>query len=494
MVTSAKEVLMMFQRLIVCLFLFVVGMTYGDEKKNCPELTGQVILRSNENYDKARLVSNYYTSKNSFPNVIVYCQTTQDVQNAVKWARCHNLPIRVRSGGHNHEGFSTGTGVIVIDVSKMKKVQVDKVKSIAKVEPGIIGGELYRKLFLEGFTQVGGTCEEVGISGLVLTGGIGPLLRKHGLSCDNLISFEIVDAKGDVLQVASDNEHKDLFWACCGGGGGNFGVVTSLVLKIYPAKQVTWFHLGWDWNQPVEKVIAAWQEFFLKDDNNRWFSHLDLWAKPFSIDRFKKQPIKVMGVFYGTPEDAKRELAPLLTIGKLNDETIELVNWDKSIKLFEDSTAVFITDKPEYKSTGAYAKSRLPDEAISILVETLRNSKTPLLNVLLFTLGGALRDKAPSDTAFFYRDAQIFFQYSSQWLKEKEDVQQIKELDALRERLLPYTKGDYPGNPDRSLKDYLTEYWGGNVARLCCVKRKYDPENIFRFEQSIPPADQECVR
>ena len=128
------------------------------DKETCPELSGHVILPKNTDYQKARLVSNYYVSKNSYPNVIVYCQNTQDVKNAVRWARCHKMPVRVRSGGHNHEGFSTGSGAIVIDVSKMKKIFISPSGNFVSVEPGNTGGELYATLFRHGLTQVGGTC------------------------------------------------------------------------------------------------------------------------------------------------------------------------------------------------------------------------------------------------------------------------------------------------------------------------------------------------
>lgn len=468
-----------------------IGQEAPDKDEDCPRLTGRVVSPIEKQYDKSRIVSNYYSSKNSYPKAIVYCRTVSDVQNAVKWARCNQVPIRVRSGGHNHEGFSTGTNVLLIDVSEMKTVQIDKAKSIATVQSGTTGGELYSTLFKEGLTQVGGTCEDVGVSGLVLTGGMGPLARIRGLACDNLISFDMVNAKGEIIHVTPDNEHKDLFWAACGGGAGNFGVVTSLVIKVYPAKPVTWFNIGWDWNQPIEQVITAWQDLLLKGDN-RWFSHLDLWAKPFPSDKFKKQPVKALGVFYGTPEDAKKVLAPLLNIGRPTDQMIELVDWDKAIKLFENSTSTYITEKPEYKSTGAFAMKPLPPEAIKIIVDTLQQSTSPLLNVLFLCLGGAIQDKSPQDTAYYYRDAKFLAVYSIQWLQENEEVKQISEVDALRERLLAYTKGDYVGNPDRSLKDYLTVYYGDNAQRLGCVKRKYDPENIFRFEQSIPPASENC--
>lgn len=449
----------------------------------CPELTGEVVWPTQKTYETARLVSNHYTSKDRHPDAIVYVKSTQDVQNAIKWALCKKLPVRIRSGGHNHEGFSTGKG-LVIDVSRMKKVEVDPRTHIATVQPGITGGELYSLLSKQGLTQVGGTCADVGISGLVLTGGMGPLLRKHGLTCDTLISLEMVNAQGEVIHVTKDNEHKDLFWACCGGGGGNFGVVTSLVLQLYPADKVTWFNIGWEWGQPFEEVIETWQRLFA-DGDKKWFSHIDIWAKEFPTDATKKMPLKVLGVYYGTPEEAKKDLEPFLKIGKPKEQIIELVDWKDSIKEFEDATAVFLTDKPEYKSTGAYAMRPLPKEAIQIIVDTLKSSRSPLLNVLLFSMGGASANVPPTASAYFYRKAVFFLDYSSQWLNPEQDKQHLAELDALRNRLLPYTVGDYIGNPDSSLKDYLHVYYGDNAERLKEIKRKYDPRNLFQFEQGL---------
>jgi hypothetical protein len=453
----------------------------------CPELTGRIVFPGHPSYNEARLVSNYYTSKNKYPHVIVYCKTTQDVQNAIKWARCHDLSIRIRSGGHNHEAFSTGNGIMLIDVREMRELQLDKSTNIATLQPGLNNKELYTQLFNEGFTHVGGTCSDVGISGLTLSGGMGPLLRKVGLTCDSLISFEMVNANGEIIHATKDNEYKDLFWATCGGGGGNFGVITSLKIKVFPAPNVTWFNIGWDWDQPVEQIILAWQDFFAKPDK-KWFSHLDLWSKPFPSREFKKQPIKILGMYWGPPEEAKKELAPLLHIGKPNVHDIEYVSWLDAIKLIEESTAVFITSKPEYRSPGAYVNQNLPAEAVKTIVTTLRNSTSELLNVLMFTLSGTAVKVAPAETAYFYRDAKFFVSYTLQWLNTKDDKRRIKEVTQLRQNLLPYTVGDYVGNPDPSIKDYLTAYYGDNARKLRCVKRKYDPKNLFRHEQSIPPA------
>ena len=149
------------------ILLFPMFMEIGHAAaQNCPALTGLVIEKNNPGYNQARMISNYYQGKNKFPNAIVYCQNAEDVQHALQYARCHKLPVRIRSGGHNHEGFSTGNGVIVIDVSKMKQLKIDKLNNIITVQPGITGGELYKKLTDVGLTQVGGTCSGVGISGL----------------------------------------------------------------------------------------------------------------------------------------------------------------------------------------------------------------------------------------------------------------------------------------------------------------------------------------
>lgn len=467
-------------------------MPKANMENSCPKLTGRVIFPEDESYNEDRLVSNYATSKNKFPKAIVYCRSAQDVQHAIQWARCRNISIRIRSGGHCHEAFSTGNGVLLIDVSEMKKVKVDPAKQIAIIEPGINNKELYTQLFKEGFTHVGGTCSEVGLSGLVLTGGIGPLIRRVGLTCDTLLYIEMVNAEGELIRATKENEHKDLFWASCGGGGGNFGVVTAMALKIYPVTDVTWFNLGWDWTQPVEEVIGAWQNFFGKQDK-RWFSHLDLWPKTFPTEKFKKQPVKALGFFWGRPEDAKRELAPLLSLNP-KEVTLKRLNWLEAIEMIEESTAVFITSKPEYSSTGAYANQNLPPEAIKIIGKTLRETTAPLFNLLFFTMGGDSTKVAPKATAYFYRDAKFFLNYTIQWLESKDEKAQISELQNLRKYLLPYTVGDYIGNPDPNLEDYLQSYYGDNVDKLRCVKKKYDPENIFKFEQSIPPAptDWDC--
>lgn len=458
----------------------------------CPALTGEVITKDNSAYNTSRLNSNYDTSKNKLPNVIVYCKNVQDIQNAIHYAHCQNLPVRVRSGGHNHAGYSTGNNVVLIDVSRMKDISIDQNKQIARVEPGVTGGELYRALYANGLTQAGGTCSGVGISGLILSGGMGPLARKQGMACDSLLAIDLVDAEGQLRHATKDNAHRDLFWASCGGGGNNFGVVTALKLKVYPAETVTWFNIGWDWNQPVEPIISLWQKSFFNNDK-RWYSHLDLWAKKFPIQQFHQQPIKVMGIFWGTPDAAKRELSRFLKIGHPTTQIIKKVSWMEAILALEEAMKVYTTAKPEYKSSGAFVMQALPSKAVHILASDLSHADSPFLNVVFFSLGGASDEHASNATAYYYRRAKAFAVYSTQWLKPVNRTGYIHEIDALRNDLLPFTQGDYIGNQDPGIKDYLTAYYGENVHQLQCIKRKYDPTNFFHFEQGIPPASADCV-
>ncbi len=459
------------------------------QRSDCPVLTGSVVYPDDSGYEKARLVSNYYTSKEKRPKAIVYCTNTQDIQNAVKWARCNNVPVRVRSGGHHHEGYSTANHVLVIDVSRMKRLDIDKEKKTARAEAGVNNGQLYETLFDHGFTHIGGTCSDVSFAGLVSSGGIGPLLRKEGLTIDSVLSFRIVDAEGKILDVKPDNEYKDLFWAVRGGGGGNFGILSEVEFKIYPAEKITWINIGWDWNDPVEKIIEAWQDFFLKADR-RWFSHLDIWSASFPKEKLRKSPIKYLGFFRGTPDEAKRDLKPILSIGIPKVEIRE-VAWLEAIRQIEESTAVFLTNKPEYKSPGAYVMEKLDPSAIRIISETLKNSPYPLFNVLIFSLGGAAAEVPPDATAYYYRDANFYINYAIQWLEPDQDKEQIQAMDTLYGKLSKYTVGDYIGNPDPNFQDYMQVYYGANAERLRCIKKKYDPDDFFHFEQSIPPS-QTC--
>ncbi|HEU0115279.1 MAG TPA: FAD-binding oxidoreductase, partial [Thermomicrobiales bacterium] len=220
-------------------------------------LTGDVIWPSDPAYDEARLDFNSRFSR--FPLAVIVCSATIDVQNAVKWARAHDIPLRARSGGHSYEAYSVVDSGLVIDVSGLASVAVDLAHGEATVGAGNKLGALYTSLGAAGVTIPAGSCPGVGVAGLTLGGGIGVLSRRDGLTCDNLRAVELVDANGDLLHV-SERDHSDLFWALRGGGGGNFGIATSFTFRVTPMGSLATCSASWHWTD-APAAIDAWQRW-----------------------------------------------------------------------------------------------------------------------------------------------------------------------------------------------------------------------------------------
>ncbi|MGL6104532.1 FAD-binding oxidoreductase [Romboutsia sp.] len=207
---------------------------------------------------------------NKFPYLIAYCENTSDVSEIIHYARKHHLPIRIRSGGHNYEGYSTGNDCVVIDISKMNNTKIDYVNNTVKLDGGTKNTELYNYISNEGYPFSGGTCPTVGVSGYALGGGWGYSARKFGLGCDSLVEVELVNYKGCVL-TANKDKNSDLFWALQGAGGGNFGVITSMTFSLPPkVDKVTYvrmYYPGINKNIQV-KVLDTWQKWISSVDND----------------------------------------------------------------------------------------------------------------------------------------------------------------------------------------------------------------------------------
>ncbi|MDA8345108.1 MAG: FAD-binding oxidoreductase [Thermaerobacter sp.] len=276
-----------------------------DEDVKIPDtLTGLVVDRFSPLYDEARM--DYNTGLPPFfPKYIVFCFDVHDVQNAVRWSQAHGLPIRARSGRHSYEGYSLVDGGVVIDVSRLNQVELTHGSGKAVIGAGADLQPIYQKLWDDGrLTIPGGSCPTVGIAGLTLGGGFGSISRLFGLTCDVLESLEMVDVNGDVIR-ASESENENLFWASCGGGGGNFGIVTSFTFKTFPIDKVTVFTLTWRWPD-LRAVMKAFQ----------------VWADPQFLDRRVVPILKltseqagqvaVVGEFVGPLEDMFFLLQPLI--------------------------------------------------------------------------------------------------------------------------------------------------------------------------------------
>jgi len=440
------------------------------------ELSGTVIYPDDPEYWQARMNWNPFTNK--FPIVFVFAQKKEDVANAVKWARENSVPIRMRSGRHAlAKDFSQTNGGIVVDTSQMTKFKVDKERGIATVQAGIRVGVLVRQLAQEGILAPFGDSSTVGIGGISTGGGITAIQRTAGLISDNILAATIVDANGEILHV-SEKENPDLLWAIRGGGGGNFGIITSYTFKIRPApSQVGIFQIIWPWKQ-LDDVVDAWQ---------RWAPSVDVRLGTI-LEAFSKSNglLRSQGIFLGPKAELKKLIAPLKDVGTPLKVFIDEVTLLEAIEFWAPSEPLFDDQNSTWSS--AWVEHFLPEKGIDAIHSFLEKAKGSESNFFFLNSGGVMNQVPPQDTAFFWRNTKYYLEWDASWIEEAEALKNIKLVEQTRTKLQPYITGSYVNVPDLNLKNYGQEYYGENFARLQEVKAKYDPENVFNFVQSIPPA------
>ncbi|MEG0383703.1 MAG: FAD-binding oxidoreductase [Solibacillus sp.] len=440
------------------------------------KLTGRIVTPEDPNYEQARTNNNLSIPK--FPSKIVFCQKTKDVINALRWVQEKNESFRIRSGRHSYENFSLVTKGLIIDVSEMNKIEVNPKAMTAKIEAGANIGAVYQELWEHGLTIPAGTESSVGLVGLTLGGGIGMLSRPFGLTCDNLIEVEIVTANshgGAELIKANQNKNHELFWACCGGGGGNFGIVTSLTFKLHPIANVSLFSITWGW-EDFEVAFDSWQRWAPFTDE-RLTSQIELKSK-------KVGEIVAQGIFIGSPSKLRKLLRPLRNTGSPTNFWIKEVPYIKAAKFFDLPSG---NQPAPRKRSGSFIERLFPRKAITEMKELLANAPNKNASIWQQSLRGAVGQVSSNSTAYYYRNALIAQEYLTIWKCPDEEKQNIRWIEQVRNTLSPYTAGDYVNFPDRYIKDWPTAYYGRNFRRLREVKSKFDPRNVFQFPQSIPP-------
>ncbi|WDZ57669.1 FAD-binding oxidoreductase [Paenibacillus polymyxa] len=452
-------------------------------QKKSTRLTGRIVIPGNPSYNMARMEFNRRFSK--FPRVIVFCQRTQDVINAVKWARERGIRLRVRSGRHSYEGFSTVNGGIIIDVSEMNKVTVDRKNGVAIVQTGNPLARVYKKLWNKRVAIPAGTAPDVGVAGLTLGGGIGLLSRKYGLTCDNLKQVKMVVASGRYgakTIVANSKKHSDLLWASRGGGGGNFGIATEFTFRVRPISKVSIYSITWKWSD-LEKVLPAWQSW-APSVTNRLTSTIEVAAKQVGT-------IVSTGQLLGGAEELRRLIRPLLRAGTPVKVMVKTVPFIEATHFFAESD---LNLEPKFKITGAYGFQPLPPEGVRIIRDFLAQAPNRHSSVWSQSLGGArsaVSRVSPTATAYPHRKAETIYELSARWRNSGEQERNIQWVERFRKALRPFVKGNYVNFPDLQIKNWPKAYYGVNFGRLKQVKRKYDPHNVFHFAQSIPVGKQD---
>ncbi|HWP96967.1 MAG TPA: FAD-binding oxidoreductase [Syntrophomonadaceae bacterium] len=439
-------------------------------------LTGEVVTPDDPVYEGARQEWNRAIQK--YPRVIVYCYDNDDVSNAICWARENRVSIRIRSGGHNYEGYSVGNNILVIDISRMNGLKLDRSRNLLHVQGGVRNRQLYEFVSSKGYPFPGGTCPSVGVSGYTLGGGWGYTCRYFGLGCDNLVELEMVDYTGRVL-TANKYHNADLFWACRGAGGGNFGVVVSMNFSLPPkVERVTFIEISYPHASSSSQVefLNVWQNW-LPDADERIGINARLFnSKEDGIGIFAR------GIFFGSPENAREILQPFTDISGA-ELTLQYISFLDAIEQIEAT----YPPSEKFKSTGRFTHRQYSIEEIEKLVGLIqeRPKGSVYVSLIVYALGGAVQDVSKHATAFYYRNAQYILAIESLWINPQFAEANIKWVQQKFRYIRSITRGSYVNFPYNSLMNYEQAYFGQNKYRLEKIKRKYDPFNIFSFPQGI---------
>ena len=434
---------------------------------------GRVILSDNPEYNAARKIWN--ASIDRYPGLIARCAGTADIVKAIGFARANDLLVAIRSGGHNVGGRALCDDGIVIDLSAMKGVFVDPAQRTVRVQAGATLGDVDRETHAYGLAVPAGVVSKTGIAGLTLGGGVGWLVRKYGLTCDNVLSFEVVTAEG-ALVTASAESNSDLFWALR-GGGGNFGVVASFLYRAHPVSAVLGGLIVYPRDQAAA-VLRHYRDFIAKAPE-------ELTAYAALISTPDGTPaVGVIACYCGDVSEGERVLKPLRSFGSPLADMIQLMPFPMMQKLldgaFPDGTFNY------WKST--FIKD-LSDAAIDTIIEHGNRARSPLSGIVIEFYCGAANRIGDSETAFAQRGGRYDVGIMAQWTDAAEDAQHVTWTRALSDALKPYASGGYLLNflgEDES-QATIQAAFGANYARLAQVKAKYDPNNFFSINQNIRP-------
>ncbi len=419
------------------------------------------------------------------PNFVARPLDAADVVTAVKWGVSHDVPLRARSGGHSYAGYSTLSGGVVLDLRNMRGIGINVNKRTATIGAGAQLIDVYAALAAHGLTIPAGSCPSVGIAGHAIGGGMGLAGRQFGLTADSLLSAQIVTADGR-LRTASASSNPDLYWALRGGGGGNFGVVTSFTFRVHPVpRTVAGFIVTWPWAQAAD-ALAAWQG---------WAPHAR--SQLTSIFHLNGggggTSVSVSGQYFGPAGDLGRLLAPLTAVGGARVSAGDFAYLQAQLMwagCSHISTTACHTEgtrpggtleRESFQAKSDYVAKPLPAAARRALVRAAeaRANISGSGAILFDSYGGAINRVKPAATAFVHRNVLCCMQYLSyngggSW------------LSSTYGQMRPYvTGGAYFNYTDPALKNWQTAYYGSNYRRLLAIRRDVDPHHYFTFPQAI---------
>jgi FAD/FMN-containing dehydrogenase len=449
------------------------------------DLTGDVLSPGDAGYEDARRIWNGVFDRR--PAAIVRCAGPDDVARAIGFAREHDLPIAVRGGGHNVAGTASVDGGLLVDLSPMRAVEVDAERRTVRVGAGATLGDLDAATQAHGLAVPVGVVSETGVAGLTLSGGIGWLRRKHGLTCDNLISAEVVTADGAVL-TASEEDDPDLLWGLR-GGGGNFGVVTSFTFRAFPVgPDVALTFVLYPGERAVEILegIAGYVASASDDVSPLAFLGRVPEGEAFPADAHGKPFAAVACVHPGDPAEGERAMRPLRELGEPIVDLSDAMPYVQVQRLLDE----------EYPNGRRYywksiELTGLSEDAIGRLMASADAAPSALSTIDVWFQGGAMAAVATDATAYGDRSAPILIGVEANWEGDEHDDANVAWARACVEDLRPFSGGgtylNFPGFLDER-EQQVRDAYGANLERLARLKRRYDPDNVFRLNHNIAPA------
>ncbi len=437
-------------------------------------LAGRVLTPAEVGYEPARRLWNGMVDKH--PAAIARCRSADDVAAVIACARDTGLPLAVRAGGHSIAGASSCDGGLVIDLTAMKRIEVDPVRCIARAEPGLLLGEFDAATQAHGLATTMGVNSDTGIAGLTLGGGLGRLGRSRGLACDNLLAAEVVLADGRILRVSED-ENPDLLWGLR-GGGGNFGVVTAFEYQLHPlGPQVLGGMLIWDW----ALAPAALRHYAAFCD-----------TAPDAVDALgvlltgpDGAPCFAVSAFHAGPlKEAAEALRPLRQGGPLPAQ--DLVAPMSYVALQASADGLFPRGRRYYWKS--HFLPGLDAGGIDALLDRFARVPSPMSVVGLQQTNGAIARVSATATAYANRDAAFDCIPIAIWEDPAQDAANIAWTRGVWEAMTPFaTGGVYVNNLGDEGEERIRAAYGANHARLAALKATYDPGNLFRLNQNIRP-------
>jgi len=443
-------------------------------------IKGSVVRPEDSNYDEVRKIWNAMIDRR--PAAIVQCADSADVQRAISFAGENRLELTIRGAGHNIAGNAICENGMMIDLSTLRKVSVDANKRRALVDPGATLGDFDAAAQAHGLATPVGINSTTGIAGLTLGGGFGWLTRQHGLTIDQLLSAEVVTADGQ-KRVASEKENADLFWALR-GGGGNFGVVTKFEFALHPVGPEVLAGLLVFPLQEGKQVLSRYREFMKSapEELNVWIVMRKAPPLPFLPETVHGKEVVVFAVFYaGDLAKGQKLVDQVRGFGSLQGEHVgpaPYANWQQAFDPLLTAGA-----RNYWKS---HNFTELSDGIFNTMIEYAGKLPSPHCEVILACISGAANRVAPDATAYRHRDAKFIMNVHGRWESPADDQKCIAWPRELFKAASPFASaGAYVNFMTEEEGDRVAAVYGANYQRLSEIKRKYDPNNLFHFNQNI---------